>query len=64
MIEKILFFQENDLNFISKLIPYITWRKFKKGENIYKVGKFENIIYRYTIYELIIVNSIVFVEFI
>lgn len=37
MIEKILFFQENDLNFISKLIPYITWRKFKKGENIYKV---------------------------
>lgn len=38
MIEKILFFQENDLNFISKLIPYITWRKFKKGENIYKVA--------------------------
>ena len=37
MIEKILFFQENDLNFISKLIPFITWRKFKKGENIYRV---------------------------
>lgn len=37
MIEKILFFQENDLNFIAKLFPFITWRKFKTGENIYKV---------------------------